>query len=211
MTTTSTSIRPSDETIVPAPGFDDPTRQAQTVFRAVLDALSHPGRRFPLAGAPEAPEALGSGLGALALTLLDDDCTAWLAPELAEVPSVRTWLTFHTGVRVVDDHADARFVLATDPRSLPPLDALAHGTDEAPHLSATVLLATGDEPVTRFVGRGPGIETSQVVEVPSTWTGFTTQWHHNTTLFPRGVDLVFVTDDGVAALPRTTRLDPQEV
>ncbi|MCR5977359.1 phosphonate C-P lyase system protein PhnH [Gordonia jinghuaiqii] len=209
-----TTTRPTTpyETAAPAPGFDDPTREAQSAFRAVLDALSHPGRRFPITGASAAPQPLGPELGALALTLLDDDCTAWLAPELSATPAVVTWLTFHTGVRVIDSPAEAQFLLSTDAESLPRLDSLAVGTDEAPHLSATVLLALpAGGSSTRFVGRGPGIETSQIIEVPSALSDFATLWNHNTTLFPRGIDIVFAAGDTVAGLPRTTRLDPQEV
>jgi len=205
-----TTISPTD-TVVPAPGFDDPSRAAQATFRAVLDALANPGRQFTIDGAPAAPAPLSPGLGALALTLLDDDCTVWLDPDLAAAPAVRAWLTFHTGVRVTDDAASARFVMATTTASLPPLDELSTGTDEAPHESATVLLAarTGG-PTTRFVGRGPGIETTQVVEIPAGRSDFAQMWHRNTAIFPRGVDLVIVTDDHVVGLPRTTRLVPQE-
>ncbi|ETA06604.1 MULTISPECIES: phosphonate C-P lyase system protein PhnH [Gordonia] len=209
---TTTVPTETNDTLVPAPGFDDPTRAAQATFRAVLEALSNPGRRCAVAGAPAAPQPLGPGLGAVALTLLDVDCTAWLAPELSATPAVRAWLTFHTGVRVVDDPTSAHFVIAADVASLPPLDTLAVGTDEAPHQSATVLLASPVEDRTaRFVGRGPGIETTQAVELPGAWRDFAQMWHRNTAVFPRGVDLVLVADDHLVGLPRTTRLDPQEI
>ncbi len=67
----------STEHAFPSPGFADPTPDAQRVLRAVLDALSHPTRRYPLAGPPAPPAALGGGLAAIALALLDEDCTVW--------------------------------------------------------------------------------------------------------------------------------------
>ena len=122
-----------------APGFADPTRDAQRAFRAVLDAVAHPTRSFPLAGPAEPPAALGRGLAAVALTLLDEDCAVWLGGHLAHDAEVTAWLAFHTGARRVNEAGAAGFVI-TDPGALPPLKSLALGTDEAPHLSATVVL-----------------------------------------------------------------------
>jgi len=124
---------------LPAPGFVDPTRDAQRAFRAVLDALAHPTRSYPVAGPGEPPAALGRGLAAVALTLLDEDCAVWLGGALGRDAEVAAWLAFHTGARRVDNPGTADFVIA-GPDALPPLASLALGTDEAPHLSATVVL-----------------------------------------------------------------------
>ena len=86
----------------------------------MLDALAHPTRRYPLAGPAEPPAALGRGLAAVALTLLDEDCAVWLGGALGGDPEVAAWLAFHTGARRADS-ASADFVIA-DPDTLPPLD-----------------------------------------------------------------------------------------
>ncbi|MBL7494084.1 phosphonate C-P lyase system protein PhnH [Frankia sp. AgB1.9] len=191
---------------IPAPGFADPARDAQRAFRAVLDALAHPTRSYPLAGPAEPPAALGRGLAAVALALLDEDCAVWLGGALGRDPETAAWLRFHTGTRRVDEPAAAGFVL-TGPDALPPLASLALGTDEAPHLSATVVLdvraATGPA---RFLARGPGIDGVATLAAPWAPAGFADAWRHNAGLFPRGVDLLLVGSDTVAALPRTTRL-----
>jgi len=124
---------------LPAPGFADPTRDAQRAFRAVLDALAHPTRSYPVAGPAEPPAALGRALAAVALTLLDEDCDIWLGGALGRDAEVAAWLAFHTGARRVADPSEADF-LVTAPDALPPLASLKLGTDEAPHLSATVVL-----------------------------------------------------------------------
>lgn len=199
------SRRPAGAAI-PAPGFADPTRDAQLAFRAVLDALAHPTRSYPLSGPAHPPAELGRGLGAVALTLLDEGCATWLGGTLGADAEVAAWLTFHTGTRLVADPADAQFVLA-DPRSLPPLAVLQRGTDEAPHQSATVLLdVRGCTGTARFRATGPGIDGATGVTAPWADAGFLPQWSANTATFPRGVDLVLVGEDSVAALPRTTRL-----
>jgi alpha-D-ribose 1-methylphosphonate 5-triphosphate synthase subunit PhnH len=208
-------------TASPLPGFADPTRDAQRAFRAVLGALAHPTRAFPLARPAEPPAALGPGLAAVALTLLDEDCAVWLGGALAHDGEVAAWLAFHTGARRANAAAEADFVIA-DPATLPPLASLALGTDEAPHLSATVVLDvrgcaglpnTG-LPITgfpnavpaRFRASGPGIDGTATLAAPWAADGFSAEWHRNTGIFPRGVDLLLVDDDTVAALPRTTRL-----
>ena len=193
----------------PGPGFADPARDAQRAFRAVLDALSHPTRRYPLTGPAEPPAALGGGLAAIALALLDEDCSAWLGGPLGRDTEVASWLAFHTGVRHADS-ATAGFVIA-NPGTLPPLEALALGTDEAPHRSATVMLdIRGCAGLARFTAQGPGIADTAMLAAPWAPDGFADAWRRNTELFPRGVDLLLVDADSVTALPRTTRLSADQ-
>ena len=215
---------------VPAPGFADPTRDAQRAFRAVLDALAHPARPFPLAGPAEPPAALGRGLAAVALTLLDEDCAVWLGGTLACDAEVTAWLAFHTGARRVAAAAEAGFVIAV-PEALPPLESLALGTDEAPHRSATVVLDvrgcvaspntvppnTGPPNTgplntgpARFTARGPGIDGTAQLGAPWATDNFADAWQRNTELFPRGVDLLLVDSGTVTGLPRTTRLTAEQ-
>jgi alpha-D-ribose 1-methylphosphonate 5-triphosphate synthase subunit PhnH len=196
--------------IAPAPGFADPTRDAQRAFRAVLDALAHPTSAYPLAGPAEPPAALGAGLAAVALTLLDEDCTIWLGGALGDDPLAETWLAFHTGARRADRPGAADFVIAA-PDELPALTSLAIGTDETPHLSATVVLdIRGCCGPVRFSARGPGIDGSATLAAPWAAAGFAADWQRNTELFPRGVDLLLVDADTVTGLPRTTRLTPYQ-
>ena len=195
---------------LPTPGFADPTRDAQRAFRAVLDALAHPARGYPLPGPAEPPAALGRGLAAVALTLLDEDCTVWLGGALGRDAEAAAWLAFHTGAVRAGDPAAADFVV-TGPDALPPLASLALGTDEAPHRSATVVLdvrasANSGAGSARFAARGPGIDGTATLSAPWAADDFADAWRHNAGLFPRGVDLLLVDSDSVTALPRTTRL-----
>jgi alpha-D-ribose 1-methylphosphonate 5-triphosphate synthase subunit PhnH len=197
---------------VPAAGFTDPARDAQRAFRAVLDAMAHPTRAYPLAGPADPPAALGGGLAAVALTLLDEASALWLGGALAGDGDVSAWLAFHTGARRVDAAAAADFVIAA-PDALPPLESLALGTDEAPHLSATVVLdIRGCAGPARFTAQGPGIDGTAALAAPWATDGFADAWRGNTELFPRGVDLLLVDSDTVTAVPRTIRLtttDPE--
>jgi alpha-D-ribose 1-methylphosphonate 5-triphosphate synthase subunit PhnH len=175
----------------------------------VLDALSHPTRRYPLAGPAGPPATLGRGLAAIALALLDEECTVWLGGALGRDAEVASWLAFHTGARRADSAA-AGFVIA-DPSTLPPLESLALGTDEAPHLSATVVLdVRGCAGTSRFTARGPGIADTATLTAPWAPDGFAHAWRRNTGLFPRGVDLLLVGTDSVIAVPRATQLSPAD-
>jgi alpha-D-ribose 1-methylphosphonate 5-triphosphate synthase subunit PhnH len=195
---------------LPAPGFADPTRDAQRAFRAILDALAHPARPWPLRGPAEPPAALGGGLAAVALTLLDEDSAVWLGGALGGDAETAAWLAFHTGARRADDPAAADFVI-TSPDALPPLASLALGTDEAPHLSATVVLdVRGCAGPDRFTAQGPGIDGTATLAAPWAFGGFAGAWRSNTEQFPRGVDLLLVDSGTVTALPRTTRLTAAE-
>jgi alpha-D-ribose 1-methylphosphonate 5-triphosphate synthase subunit PhnH len=200
---------------LPAPGFADPSRDAQRAFRAVLDALAHPTRSYPVAGPAEPPAALGRALAAVALTLLDEDCDIWLGGALGRDAEVAAWLAFHTGARRVADPLVADFVV-TAPDALPPLTSLKLGTDEAPHLSATVVLNVrgGANPTeagpARFSAQGPGIDGTAMLAASWAAGSFAAAWQHNTALFPRGVDLLLVDSDSIVGLPRTTRLTPYQ-
>lgn len=191
---------------IPAPGFEDPTRDAQSVFRAVLDALAHPTRSYPLVYRPAAPEPLGGSLGAVGLTLLDEETSVWLGGPLGTDSTVGAWLAFHTGVRTVSDSGVATFIVAT-PSDLPDLDTLILGTEEEPHRSATALVdVRGCSGPLRFRASGPGIDGRADLAAPWADDDFLSAWQRNSRLFPRGVDLVLVDDHSVCALPRTTHL-----
>ena len=59
------------------PGFAEPVLGAQSSFRAMLHALSHPGRIVELPDVPQAPAPLGPAMAALALALCDADTPLW--------------------------------------------------------------------------------------------------------------------------------------
>lgn len=189
---------------VQTPGFADPVNDAQRVFRAALEALARPTLPQPVDARVAPPAPLGPVLGALTLTLCDEQTPIWLGSAL-RTPDVVTWIRFHTGARIVDDADEAAFCLALADE-VPPLDALRQGTDEEPHLSATVIVdGTGAEPRGELVATGPGVNGSV------RWDGAglpcsVEDWAANTARFPRGVDVLIAGRDEVRGLPRTTAL-----
>src|SRR5581483_9942590 len=99
------------------PGFADAPRDAQRVFRLVLDAMARPGRVVEI-GLAQAPEGLSPAAAALLLTLADSDTPVWLDAASAGAAS---WLRFHCGCPLTAEPAAARFAYCRDPARLPPL------------------------------------------------------------------------------------------
>ena len=90
---------------------------------------------------------------------------------------------------------------------MPSLASFSLGTDDYPDRSTTVLVAVDHLATGGTIElSGPGIlETAHLTVSP--WRdGLTGELAENRSLFPCGVDLVLVSADAVAALPRTTKV-----
>jgi len=183
------------------PGFAEPVGGAQGCFRALLEAMSRPGRIQTLAALPEAPAPLAPAAAAALLTLADAETPVWTDAG----PAAEAWIRFHAGCPLVADPAAASFLLATG--TPPDLATLEAGTEEEPQRSATLILqVAGLEAGAGWVLAGPGIETIHRLAVAGLGDGFAAQWAANAARFPRGVDVVFCAGARLAALPRTTRI-----
>jgi alpha-D-ribose 1-methylphosphonate 5-triphosphate synthase subunit PhnH len=196
------------------PGFADPVHDAQRVFRAVLEAMARPTLSQPIVGTTtlRTPAPLGATVGAVVLALCDEQTPIWLDRALAASDDVRAWIRFHTGARLVERPGDALFAVASSPSAAPGLAELAQGSDEEPHLSATLVIdAAGAKPIGAFTATGPGVDGTAAWDgaglpgYPGSG-GFLAQWAANRNGFPRGVDIVLAGAGEVRALPRTTVL-----
>ena len=183
------------------PGFADPVGEAQRTFRAVLDAMAHPGRSHLIGERVRPPSPLASATAALLLTLVDADTPLWLSP--AHAPA-RDWVQFHTGAPITDDPARAAFAVASGRADL---TAFATGCDEAPENSATVILeVAGFDGGQRLHLSGPGLHLPATLSVQGLHPEFPAIWAANHALYPRGVDLLLVAGPTLVALPRSLRV-----
>jgi alpha-D-ribose 1-methylphosphonate 5-triphosphate synthase subunit PhnH len=190
-----------------APAFDDPALASQAVFRTVMEAIARPGLPRPLQCRLAPPPPLRATAAAVALTLLDYETPFWLDQELADAGEVAAWLKFHTGAPQTTDSARAAFAFVSDFAAMPPFDTFALGSLEYPDRSTTLVVQVekfdqGDELVLSGPGI-PGIRRFSVAPLPAS---FRTQVITNREMFPRGVDLILVTEIAVAALPRSVRV-----
>lgn len=183
------------------PGFADPVLDAQASFRAILEAMSRPGRIQRIDARITPPAPLCSAAGAALLSLADADTPLWLDASDA----VAEWLRFHCGAPITRDIGAARFALACG--AAPSLETLDVGTDEDPQLGATLILqvaglVAGDG----WRLTGPGIEHEHRLCVVGAPADFVAAWARNQALFPRGVDVLLCAGDSIAALPRSVMI-----
>jgi alpha-D-ribose 1-methylphosphonate 5-triphosphate synthase subunit PhnH len=181
----------------------------QVVFRAVMDAMAHPGRINRLMALPlEWPKPLNAGAAALALCLADFETPLWL-DEAARGGDAAAWLRFRTGAPITGDPREAAFAFVTDPRNAPDFLAFALGSLDYPDRSTTFVLqveAFGNDTARTLAG--PGIEDTGAFSASPLPDDFDARLAANHALTPRGVDFIFASSSAVAALPRSTRLVP---
>ena len=188
-------------------GFADKVLSAQSTFRFVMDAMARPGSVQRMTAVAGTPAAMMRGTAAIALTLFDHDTPVWLDPGMSETADVSKWLKFHTSAPVIADPSICSFALIGDLQSLPALDRFAFGSNEYPDRSTTLILQV--ESLTRgpaFQLSGPGMAGTVVLHATVQPADLFERLAVNVALFPRGIDVVLVADDSIAAIPRTTRL-----
>ena len=189
------------------PGCADPVLSAQSAFRAIMDATARPGSIRSIEGIASAPAPLSAGAAAVALTLLDQDTPVWLDARLAAVPQLGDWLRFHTGAPIVADASRSAFAFVGSAAQLPQFDAFNPGTPEYPDRSTTLVLQVESFTLgSPLALSGPGIRGRQFFRAAPLPADFAERLAANRALFPRGVDLLLVCGDAVAALPRSVHV-----
>jgi alpha-D-ribose 1-methylphosphonate 5-triphosphate synthase subunit PhnH len=190
-----------------ATAFPAPVLANQAVFRALMDALARPGTVKPLVPAAAAPSPLTPTAAALALAMLDYETPVWLDAPLAQSREVAEWIRLHAGAPVTSDPWQAVFAFIADALHAPPFDGFSLGTPEYPDRSATLVLQVdGFGNGQRLLLSGPGIPDVRSFSAQPLPPDFQGRLAANRALFPRGVDLILVSPDAVAALPRSVAL-----
>jgi alpha-D-ribose 1-methylphosphonate 5-triphosphate synthase subunit PhnH len=190
------------------PGFSDPVFDSQAVFRAILDALAHPGVIANLPVAMDSPVPHFQAQAAIALTLLDFETPVFVDPTLGG-ESLRNWLRFHCGCPIAEtpDAAAFAFVGAA---TMPALSQFNQGDPKYPDRSTTIII--GCEALSGGAQRwleGPGMASQIAVGAVGLSSDFWAQLHANRTTFPLGVDVILASENRIIGLPRTVRVAAQ--
>ncbi len=186
------------------PGFADPVRGAQRCYRALLEALAHPGAIVTMPEELPSAPPLGPVATAIALTLCDADTPVWLDPAAADAAG---YLAFHCGAPRTSRPGEALFAFAVDPTVLPTLESFALGTAEFPERATTLVIEADALAADKgALLRGPGIRGERRLDVAGLPPRF---WHERAVLaelFPRGIELVFAAGSKLAGVPRSTQI-----
>jgi alpha-D-ribose 1-methylphosphonate 5-triphosphate synthase subunit PhnH len=192
-------------------GFIDKVLSAHSTFRAVMNAMARPGSVQRLEATAGCPGGLMPATAAIALTLFDHDTPIWLDTALSATSDVARWLKFHTGAPLTSDSSGCAFALIGDTAALPDLDRFSFGTDDYPDRSATLILQVESLSQGRPIEvRGPGIDGGTTLRATVAPCDLFKRLAINQSGFPRGIDVVLVSGDAIAAIPRTTRLIDME-
>lgn len=186
------------------PGFNDPTIDAQRVFRRILEAMTYPGRILTVpTDLATALAGISPATAAVGLTLLDNETMVWT--DLAEASPVLAWLRFHCGCPFTADPGRAAFGLIATPGAGLALNRFFPGTDEAPETAATLIVEVDALlPDKGLRLSGPGIDGLQTLQVGGLPEDFWSARQRICRAYPLGLDILLVCGDLLAGLPRTT-------
>lgn len=194
--------------VVPMVGFDDPVHGSQSVFRALLDAMSHPGKIITIDDIDDAPTPLNKATAAICLSLVDFETPLWADADIASSGEAMSYLRFHCGCPHTQDPGEARTALFASVSELASFERFNVGSDERPDLSTTLIIQVDDLSNDKGVSlSGPGIKSTQSLSVGGASDAFWQAVRANNNLFPCGVDLILTAGANVVCLPRTTKVE----
>lgn len=189
------------------PGFAEPVRDSQSVFRALLTATAQPGTRVELGQALTPPAGLNQAAAAVLLTLADQDTFVWLEPSLCG-GAVESWLRFHTSCPLTHRAEAAAFAVVTHTGLAANLLSGFHqGDAKYPDLATTVIVMVPDlEAGPNLVLEGPGIETVAEIAPQGVPDFFWSERADLVAHFQFGIDVMLCAEAALVSIPRTTRI-----
>lgn len=192
------------------PGFVDPARDSQKVFREVMNATAQPGRLAALGFAPKPPKELSIAAGAVCLAVLDHETPLWLHPRLRR-SEAENWIRFHTGAALTEVPGEAAFALLPVDAGTIALSSFNQGEAKYPDRATTVILMLdaldGGNALTL---RGPGIASTTTISPAGLPEGFWEERAELVSHFQFGIDLMMCAGAELISLPRTTRITSKE-
>jgi|GEM_PF-4358502 len=180
-------------------------RDAQPIFRGLVDAISHPARPVRLdATVVDLPAVIVP-----AAVLADVTSRVALIGPSDIIQPIGDALVRVTGCQL-SEPADADLVISTTDLDSHMLGSLRRGTPAAPETAATVFISCneiqGTTHATEFTARGPGAHDGRrctVSGIDTALSWMVTQPND----FPCGIDIFIISaDSSILAIPRSNRV-----
>jgi alpha-D-ribose 1-methylphosphonate 5-triphosphate synthase subunit PhnH len=187
------------------PAFEDPELGSEQTFRAILEAMVHPGHCVNIQIKLFFPDLLNAASAAVCLTLLNSETPLWT--DLSWSSAAINWFQQHCGCSVVTEPCMAHFALITQPADMPLLDDFKIGDEAHPESAATLIIQVEgfNDKVGKYLS-GSGTGSYAYFAPAGIPPDFWEQWQLQAALFPLGVDIFFTCRNLLAALPRTTQI-----
>jgi alpha-D-ribose 1-methylphosphonate 5-triphosphate synthase subunit PhnH len=175
------------------------------IFRVILDAMARPGAVLKLVENSDASSPLFSNTNAVIRTLSDFQSPLWLSPTL-NIETIIRQIKFQTGAPVVTRPAESVFAILTAQEASGEVEKFNVGTDEYPDRSTTLLIQVDGFNNTDVELAGPGLKVPVGFGVSNLSKTFWTEMMVNHTLYPLGVDVIFISPESIACCPRSTSI-----
>lgn len=187
-------------------GFVDKVTQSQVCFRTLMDAFSHPALAREFVQQTSAWGTMSAAIVTVLLTLVDQDTAIWLDHPYAGDDELRAQIAFHCGAPIVTEPQRSAFAFISDASRIGDFARFAFGEPDFADRSTTLVVQTEKFHLGPHLFAGPGIPQLRGFGAERLSADFASQWLSNRRSFPLGVDLIFVTEAEVVALPRSLRL-----
>ncbi len=185
-------------------GFKNEVAESQRCFKKTMKAMSEPGHLVTLAPL-KTSESISSATFSVALTLIDQDISVWVSPQLSSTAFIDN-LRFYCGCQLASSPVEADFVFIKL-SEWQDLENLKQGTEEYPDRFPTLIIETdglaGSGDITL---RGPGINGTRNISIEGINKQHINLLKHNQQHFPMGYDFIFTCREQLMALPRTTQV-----
>ena len=188
-------------------GFADLSHDSQIVFAVLMQAFAHPGSLYKIPNLLWAPDPLSQVTAAILLGLCDFETPLWL-DKMLNTQAVQDYLRFHIAAPIVESTQNAKFAVVAHLQAMPHFDEFSLGSLDYPDESTTLIIQLESlKGKQGFSVSGPGIDPN--ISPPSFYPeglheDFFEKRARLQSLFPRGLDIIFVCGGSVIALPRST-------
>lgn len=182
------------------PGYTVEEAVCRETFLALMWAMSYPGRRCEL------PAEAGDSFQAIGDTLLDLETSYYTEEETLEFGLA------HTGARALGpDRASYHFFPMLTPAMLDRVEQASIGTMMYPDHGATFIIGCRFDAGTPLTLSGPGIPlgTTRSIQIDDIPLEFWSM-RNRANRYPRGWDVVLVSNGEIISLPRSIRITLEE-